>query len=219
MRKTTPTDVRNALVLLYVLGLRERGGFGRTELQKLLFKAELELRDKLATPSYPFIRYNHGPFCGQVFEDAERLEGAGLAVVERERDVLGEKTTKITQQGRSLRSKLLARLEAVTAWPTVKRAIDDAASFVAARTASELEDWSHELELVPDGGTQKERIHDMRRSQLILEPTYWDVDELDVPEDILVDLDYALQLDEAAIAEMGKLTGSYHALRSRVGLQ
>ena len=55
------------------------------QLQKSLFLLGKEMPDNLGTPDfYKFSPYNYGPFCKQIYDDAEALAERGIATILRE---------------------------------------------------------------------------------------------------------------------------------------
>ena len=94
------------------------------QLQKSLFLLGQELPETLGTPDfYQFIPYNYGPWCRQIYDDAESLASVGLVAVLREPGasyVQYAITVRGRERGANLRALANARgvsyLERIVAW-------------------------------------------------------------------------------------------------------
>lgn len=81
------------------------------QLQKALFliSRNLHPRDLAAPKFYAFSPYDYGPFCSQVYADAERLETEGLVVISRPPETRF-KTYRATEAGFQRASALKSAL-------------------------------------------------------------------------------------------------------------
>jgi hypothetical protein len=94
------------------------------QMQKSLFLLGEELPGILGTADfYRFVPYNYGPFCKQIYDDAESLAARGLVTILREpgvRYLQYEATAEGRELAKRLRAKADARavayLEQVVTW-------------------------------------------------------------------------------------------------------
>jgi hypothetical protein len=69
--------------ILLALHLAGNQGLSALQLQKSLFLLRMEVPE-VGGDFYEFIPHNYGPFCKQIYVDAERLASRGMVAIERE---------------------------------------------------------------------------------------------------------------------------------------
>ncbi|WP_243325156.1 hypothetical protein [Geothrix sp. SG200] len=104
------------------------------QLQKSLFIISKKFdADKLKSSSfYPFDPYDYGPFCGEVYSDAERLEFEGLITITRP-PISRYRQYQITEKGRELAKSLKDRLD-----PEVKEYLETIVNWTQSLTFNQL---------------------------------------------------------------------------------
>ncbi|HLM99865.1 MAG TPA: hypothetical protein VK335_11310 [Bryobacteraceae bacterium] len=98
------------------------GGLSPVQIQKILFLLGKELPNEITIPFYNFVPHNYGPFCKDVYSDAERLAADGLVAIERKS--AGYPEYRITPPGseramavaREATPRLLEYLESIVGW-------------------------------------------------------------------------------------------------------
>jgi hypothetical protein len=103
----TPTDWT-----LLVIGAADGKTLEPVHLQKSLYLLGRNLKaDQLrADKFYDFEAYDYGPFCADIYSDAERLEGAGLIAIDRPPQVRF-KLYRITEAGAARFAALAVQLD------------------------------------------------------------------------------------------------------------
>jgi len=64
--------------IILILGSLNGGTFSPAQLQKSLFLIKENLTEEIKGGFYEFVPYNYGPFCKDIYHDAEELENEGL---------------------------------------------------------------------------------------------------------------------------------------------
>lgn len=68
-------------LLLKIITAAEGEPVTPAQLQKVAFLVGMEFADELPANFYEFIPYDYGPFCVEVYRDAEELEREGLILI------------------------------------------------------------------------------------------------------------------------------------------
>lgn len=199
---TSPNQLRacetmNRALLLYAIS-RVPEGLGRTQVQKLMFRASLR---SPAAPAYRFVRAPHGPFAQAIYDDTDILDANDLVtVLRRPAGPYTETLAKVTEKGARAVAALLDELEGLEGWPVVKRALDEAATFAQTRTATALSEWSHYQVLVRDDDGNEFKLHDIPEGvELIAAP---ERPALELPDELLGEIVYGLGLTDDDRREM-----------------
>lgn len=203
VRERARAEVLNQALLLYAIGSAGRP-LNKTQIQKMVFHAETVLRDKkLATPSYRFIRWGHGPWSKDIYDDRDALIARGAVAEHNFSWSKGvEVTSEITKHGRTILEAVVAELEHVDGWKDMKAALENAAAFVRTKNASDVREWSHDLELVPDDSDGvSAKIHDMPDLTVILNPKSWG-DSRAFDLDTLENLAYTMSMSPQDLEEI-----------------
>jgi hypothetical protein len=110
---------------LLVINAAKQGSLEPVQLQKALFLVSRNVNPSqlLAERFYDFSAYDYGPFCGEIYTDAEALERDGLVLIQRP-PITRYKLFSITEAGQrraeELRAKIPERtldyVERVVAW-------------------------------------------------------------------------------------------------------
>jgi hypothetical protein len=171
---------------------------GKTHLTKLLFKVELDLRDggEGPSPGYTFVRWNYGPYSGEMLRDVATLRVNGLVAGK-------ESAAHLSQRGKALVEWARGRLQANAEWRHALEVLRRDARFVASQTATGISDWSHKLRMRPDGAAKVVLVDDMEMTTPILVPSErpsWRPLPLD-PE-LAAALRHAMELTDAEVAGM-----------------
>lgn len=181
------------IALLCALGAAHRADIrlGNTNLQKSIFKAELDLKEKRLTgPDLRFIRWNYGPYSKTVARIHSDMEELGLA---------GDGS--LSQRALELEDFVQSELRRDMRWEAVIDAIEEAAQTIGSMTALAAQRWSHSLVLKAEKLDEPTSVHDMPLRTIILQPSRWAA-PLSVPEDVVEAVDYAWSLTEIDVQEM-----------------
>lgn len=187
----------NRGLLLYAISRVPRG-LNRTQVQKLMFRAELR---SPTAPAYRFVRAPHGPLAQEIYQDTDILQANGLVTVDRQpAGPYTEVRTSVTPKGLRATEVLLEQLELVEGWTAVREAIEEAASFAESMSATALSDWSHYQVSVRDEDGNEFRLHDIAEGVELLAPAAQCA--LELPADLLGDIVFGLGLTDADRREM-----------------
>lgn len=198
-------ETLNRALLLYAIGAVNKP-VNQTQLQKLIFHAECELRERnLATPHYVFVRWNHGPWSKDIYDDRDALAATGAVKEQTFRWSCGtERTVEISAHGRAVMDAIVAELAHMPGWGEVREALESAADFVRHQSATKLRDWSHQKVVRPDSDAVSRSIHDMEDLAVILDPRRWK-DSRVIDRDLLENLDYTLSMNAHDLDELDEV--------------
>lgn len=207
VRNDKKLEVLNRAMLLFAIGTMGKP-VNKTQLQKLVFCAEEQLREKkLATPGYRFIRWDHGPWSKDIYDDRDALIAQGSVVERRfqwERGI--EVTSELSAHGREILEAVVAELAHLPGWEEIRAAMDVAADTVRPMSAAAARQWSHDRQMVPDDPRYAApvTIHEMDELTTILDPKTWgDTRHFDV--DTLENLAYTLSITPEALREIDEV--------------
>ena len=72
-------------LLLKIIASAEGEPLTPAQLQKVAFLLRMEFRERLPMDYYSFRKYDYGPFCAEIYRDAEILEREGKVSITRHR--------------------------------------------------------------------------------------------------------------------------------------
>ena len=106
------------------------------QLQKILFILSQLRPDQLKVDAfYDFIPYDYGPFCRDIYSDAEALEGEGLVTIDRSVP-RPSRTFSVTPAGAERAASLRLQLD-----KTVLEYLDKLTGWVTALSFNQLVSW------------------------------------------------------------------------------
>ena len=73
--------MKRADLLLKIIAAADREPLTPAQLQKVAFLLGMKFRERLPSDYYDFRKYDYGPFCVDVYRDAEMLERQGKVVI------------------------------------------------------------------------------------------------------------------------------------------